>query len=241
MRRKTTNAEVRWHQVKHLLPRSDARLSATISGLVGSFPAGAVSGPSAVPDSGHSSTSPLSANPNDLLTATLRETSQQLDSWRAVTQAQADAVSQNTAALQLNTAAHGKSSTGSNILKTAAGFLGGGLGAMPLVSGLLGLFSGGARSIPLLPKYMAPPLLSMQNGVDPNGTAGPAVYDQYGMPRVASGSPPATSTPGAAAHVTVNVQAMDSRSFMDHSFEIARAVREAMLNLHSINDVVNEL
>jgi len=28
---------------------------------------------------------------------------------------------------------------------------------------------------------------------------------------------------------------------MDHSAAIAGAVREAMLNLHSINDVVNEL
>jgi len=41
--------------------------------------------------------------------------------------------------------------------------------------------------------------------------------------------------------VTVQVQAMDSRSFLDHSAEIARAVREAMLNMHSLNDVVSEL
>jgi hypothetical protein len=38
----------------------------------------------------------------------------------------------------------------------------------------------------------------------------------------------------------VQVQAMDSRSFLDHSDEIARAVREAMLNAHALNDVVNE-
>ena len=41
--------------------------------------------------------------------------------------------------------------------------------------------------------------------------------------------------------VQIQVQAMDSRSFLDHSQEIARAVREAMLNMHSINDVVNDL
>ena len=41
--------------------------------------------------------------------------------------------------------------------------------------------------------------------------------------------------------VTVNVQAMDSRSFLDRSHDIAQAVREAMLNMHSINDVVNDL
>jgi hypothetical protein len=41
--------------------------------------------------------------------------------------------------------------------------------------------------------------------------------------------------------VTVQVNAMDSRSFLDHSAEIARAVREAMLSAHGLNDVVNEL
>lgn len=41
--------------------------------------------------------------------------------------------------------------------------------------------------------------------------------------------------------VTVQVQAMDSRSFLEHSDEIARAVREAILNSHAINDAVQEL
>jgi hypothetical protein len=34
---------------------------------------------------------------------------------------------------------------------------------------------------------------------------------------------------------------MDSQSFLDHSNEIAQAVRAAMLNSNSINDVVNNL
>jgi hypothetical protein len=34
---------------------------------------------------------------------------------------------------------------------------------------------------------------------------------------------------------------MDSRSFLDHSDDIARAVRDAMLNMHALNDVVSEL
>jgi hypothetical protein len=37
------------------------------------------------------------------------------------------------------------------------------------------------------------------------------------------------------------VQAMDARSFLDRSGDIAAAVRDAMLNMNSINDVVNEL
>ena len=46
---------------------------------------------------------------------------------------------------------------------------------------------------------------------------------------------------GARPQITVNVQAMDARSFMDRSSDIALAVRDAMLNLNAINDVVNEL
>jgi hypothetical protein len=44
-----------------------------------------------------------------------------------------------------------------------------------------------------------------------------------------------------APQITVNVQAMDARSFLDRSGDIALAVRDAMLNLNSINDVVNDL
>jgi hypothetical protein len=52
---------------------------------------------------------------------------------------------------------------------------------------------------------------------------------------------PSGPSGGGAAQITVNVQAMDSQSFLDHSNEIAQAVRAAMLNSNSINDVVNNL
>jgi len=55
-----------------------------------------------------------------------------------------------------------------------------------------------------------------------------------------TGSQPA-SQGGAGQHITVNIQAMDARSFLDRSNDIALAVRDAMLNLNPINDVVNEL
>jgi hypothetical protein len=45
----------------------------------------------------------------------------------------------------------------------------------------------------------------------------------------------------APTQVTVHVNAMDSQSFMDRSSDIASAVREAMLNLHPINDVISNL
>ena len=45
----------------------------------------------------------------------------------------------------------------------------------------------------------------------------------------------------AAPQVVVNVSAMDSQSFMDRSDDIARAVRSAMLHMHPLNDVVDEI
>ena len=62
-------------------------------------------------------------------------------------------------------------------------------------------------------------------------------YDQAGMPRAYDAGLRSSSQP----QVQVTVQAMDARSFLDRSTEIAAAVREAMLNLNSINDVVNDL
>jgi hypothetical protein len=66
----------------------------------------------------------------------------------------------------------------------------------------------------------------------------------------ASSNGSSTSPPGAEAtasnssqgqSILVQVQAMDSQSFMDHSNDIAQAVRQAMLNLHSVNDVIADL
>jgi hypothetical protein len=34
---------------------------------------------------------------------------------------------------------------------------------------------------------------------------------------------------------------MDSQSFMDRSNDIARAVRDAMIHMHPLNDVVGEI
>jgi hypothetical protein len=142
-----------------------------------------------------------------------------------------------------------------------------GLGMVPLVVGLLGLFGGGGTPAPTTLEKYAMPERQYFEGADtgsgvPSGLSG-ADYDQMGMPRAYSAAPDGGSaqtsgsaSPGSsssdsgapsgpsgagAAQITVNVQAMDSQSFLDHSNEIAQAVRAAMLNSNSINDVVNNL
>ena len=90
-------------------------------------------------------------------------------------------------------------------------------------------------------------------GADTGSGVTEASYDQFGVPRISgatidsgrsgtsnSGTSGA-STNTSAPQINVSVQAMDARSFMDHSNEIAQAVRQAMLNLSSLNDVVNDL
>jgi hypothetical protein len=130
-------------------------------------------------------------------------------------------------------------------------------GVVPLVQGIISLFSGGGDSQPSpLVKYQAPDSVQVDAALW-GGEAGPADYDQSGVLRRWTGSTepasagavanlPATEPRAASAAtgsqvVNVTVNAMDSRSFLDHSQEIALAVREAMLNMSPINDVVSEL
>jgi hypothetical protein len=148
------------------------------------------------------------------------------------------------------------SSIESTVLSIASKVFDSGVGLIPLIGGLFGLFGGGGPSVPPpLVKYTMPERQYF-SGADTGNGFGPADYDQMGMPRAyntatagdswqgsaATAPDGGGSTGGSPAHqITVNVQAMDARSFLDHSNDIAQAVRQAMLNLSSINDVVNEL
>lgn len=130
---------------------------------------------------------------------------------------------------------------GSTVEAIASTVLKSGFGALPLIGGLLGLFGGGGSpDPPPLVKYAMPASIDFQSAETRAGFAN-VDYDQSGRPRAYAGAssstPPDTPTP----QITVNVQAMDARSFLDRSSDIAAAVRDAMLNLNSINDVVNDL
>lgn len=129
---------------------------------------------------------------------------------------------------------------GSTVESIASTVLKSGLGLVPLLGGLLGLFGGGSPEPAPLVKYAMPAPIAFQGADTPSGINF-ADYDQAGMPRAYGTAAPASSAPSAAPQITVNVQAMDARSFLDRSSDIAAAVREAMLNLNSLNDVVSEL
>jgi hypothetical protein len=193
----------------------------------------------------------------------LAETAKQVEALRSVGTAQADAVSRNTAAVSQNTVAQASGGSGvkaaaEGIGKVASGVLGGALSSIPLVSVFRGLFGGEGKPKELEPltKYALPPSIRFETTT----AYAPVGYGQEGLPRpvrppaVAQTADrisetqdlerPAPQPPAAhptAPQITVQVQALDSRSFMDRREDIARAVREAMLHMHSLNDVVNDL
>jgi hypothetical protein len=184
-------------------------------------------------------TSPTQGQSDSALKDTIKQAASQLAQWRTSNQAQQQLLAQNTTALQQNTSAQSSTSKAGGLLKSASGFLSGGLGSIPLLSSIFSLLGGSSASTQTPLKFdITPPQLQFEQGIGSAGSTAP-VYDQFGTPRVAAQQ--TQNTPTTAPSITVNVHAMDSRSFMDHSFEIAQAVKDAMLNLHSINDVVNEL
>jgi hypothetical protein len=150
-----------------------------------------------------------------------------------------DALMQQTLAAMAPPASGGGSSGGDSILGTIGGalggVLGGGLGLAPLVSGIAGLFGGGDSSAPAaLPTYMAPLPINLDAGFSEGGGGAFGVDSaQGGAPRAMTNSP--------SSQITVQVQAMDSQSFLDHSGDIALAVRQAMLQSSVLNDVIREV
>lgn len=164
---------------------------------------------------------------------------QVLTGLKTVTQSQVDGMTQNTQALVQSTVA--KLSGGASALGSIGGiansFLGGGLGGLsPILSGLIGLFGGGSSApAPLVP-FTLPPSVQFQGGIDGGGNGGVTASDsgQNGTPRSVGSQGTSSNSP----QVTIQVNAMDTQSFLNRSSDIAEAVRQALLHSNSLNDVV---
>jgi hypothetical protein len=177
---------------------------------------------------------------NGVLTEQLTSLTQQLQQLQSVNQTQIDTLQANTQAVTQNSSSKGSGgSTASSVGSTIESVLGFGLGLSPLISGLVSLFGGGGSSqpAPLVP-YVAPLPVNAQAGIS-GSSAGAFGVDTAdgGVPRAVP-SPSGSSSAGGTTQITVNVQAMDSQSFLDHSDDIAQAVRQAMLQSTTLNDVI---
>ena len=105
----------------------------------------------------------------------------------------------------------------------------------PLLGGLLSLFGGGGQTLAAPTPFMLPAPVQSQAGLTASapGQVAPVSYGETGQPRAQSAS--------ASPQVTIQVNAMDSQSFLDHSDDIAMAVKQAILNSNSLNDVISDL
>ena len=223
-----------------------------------------VPGSAVEPDESSTATTPPDS------TAVIQGATDKIGLLQTVTQTNIDSITANTDALTAGSAAKSETSSSSlmnTIGSSASGLLnGGGLLSGILdgggligdaLSGLASLFSG-SSSTPTFTQYQAPEAQHFDLAAS-GGETGDAVNSDTGQPRVApiteqglsgiqalnslTGGRSETGYTGSAGsqQVTVNIQAMDSQSFMDRSSDIAQAVRSAMLNMNSLNDVISDL
>jgi hypothetical protein len=156
-----------------------------------------------------------------------------LDQMRAAAEAQRGELAANTRALEQNTTARGSEAW--NAAKSVAGSIFSPIvkysPLSPVIAGLAKLFGGSRPEPPPLVSYVAPPEIRYEAvlGAGPGPRAGEAG-------RAAEKAPP-VSLP---ATIQVQVQAIDSRSFLDHSEAIASALREALLRSHPVADLIRE-
>lgn len=156
----------------------------------------------------------------------------QIASLGSAQQTQTSATQDNTQALGQNTSTKDGSSIGSTLEGVASSVLGSAVS--PIISGLLSLFGGDSTFTAAAPTpFKLPPSADFQAGLTGSGQVVPVDSGQGGQVRTPSIS--------AAPQVTIQVNAMDSQSFLDHSDEIANAVKSAILSSHSLNDVLSEL
>jgi hypothetical protein len=203
-------------------------------------PSGALDGVSAISTAtgGSDTTGGLLQDSNKEVAQQISSLTAQLLNLGAAQQSQTGAVQDNTQAVTQNTASKG--SDGNSVVKqigsAAESVFGSALGLSPIISGLVSLFTGGSSSTvtPTVP-FALPPPVQYQAGMTAGsvGQVVPVSFGEGGQPR-----PQATAQ---AAQVTVQVNALDSQSFLDHSDEIASALKQALLNSNSVADVISDL
>jgi hypothetical protein len=172
------------------------------------------------------------------LTDQLTTIASQLQELQTINQSQMENIEANAGAVTTGSKASGTgTSTASSVDSTLLDVLGLGSGLSPLISGLVSLFGGGGSSqTTAVTPYIQPLPVNLQAGFSGSSAGGASGVD-YGE----GGQPRQTTAASAQQQITVQVQAMDSQSFLDRSNDIAAAVRKAMLETSTLNDVIREV
>jgi hypothetical protein len=204
---------------------------------------GGSSGGSFTSASGSSATAHVMSS---LMQGTTRDFTEQISSLTtqisnlgSIQQTQISVTQDNTQAVTQNTVSKssGGASVGGTVGSIASTVLGGGSILSPIVSGLMSLFGGSdsSQTTTTIAPFMLPAPVQYDGGIT-GGTPSqvvPVNYGQSGQPRAQATSP--------APQVNIQVNAMDSQSFLDRSDDIATAVKAALLSSHSLSDVISDL
>lgn len=189
----------------------------------------------------------------------------QMEALVSLAAIQNDRLRENTDALTQNTTSRSAGASVTNTGRSILNAVGGGLFFSPLISGIARLLRGSRtpETVAPLPAPRPRPF-HLEAGLFSGFTPAGLDWDQYGKPREAaarrpdllaiaplpravgpvsgdSGAYDVSRPPSVSpTNVTVQIQALDSRSILDRADDIARALREAMLHSHSVNDVIHE-
>lgn len=179
----------------------------------------------------------------DSAETSMRALESQLTQIKQIFEAQSASVQENTKALLESARVRtgdGIASATTQVLRQSTSFLGGFLGLSPIVSGLMKLFGGGSEPAPppALPVFRLPSAVSIEGGITGQGSSAilPVSSSQSGLPRIDGGARRSTN-----ANINVTINALDARGVLERSDDIARAVREAMLHSHALNDVIGDM
>ncbi len=184
------------------------------------------------------------ANPFDAVTNSLNLTSasQQLQSLNAINE---NLLAESLKAMQSSQVSTGGGGGLGSVLGTVGGALEGGLGLSSLISGVADLFGGGGSATAAPTPYLQALPIHLDAGFSAAGGGGLFAVDsaQGNAPRAMTNSGGGTSSASSsqAPNITVQVQAMDSQSFLNRSQDIALAVRQAMLETTVLNDVIRQV
>jgi hypothetical protein len=128
-------------------------------------------------------------------------------------------------------------SVGSVVGQVLSHTLSSGFGLASLVSGIVGLFGSKPEEPAPLVHFALPTAVHVEAGLSERTQQFSSLsYSQDGLARSAQ-----PQVPSVVSSAMAPPQLVDSQWFMDHSSQIAQAVRDAMLNSTSLNDVVTDL
>jgi|SRR5271165_1158891 len=181
------------------------------------------------------SASALSQSSTNRMTEQMSSLVSQITGLNSTEQSAINAIQGNTQAVTQNTSSKGSgTSAASQVGSAAESLFGGTLSLSPILSGILSLFGGGgSASTTQMTPFLLPSPVQYQAGLTSSGGVSPVSHGEGGQPRAQGAS--------SATQITVQVSAMDSQSFLDHSDEIANAVKTALLNSNSLSDVIADL